>query len=165
MRLPTDAIQITLTAPPPPRSAQSLDDVTLEATVRTSAARCPRSPALALETFLVSLPFLKIWFYTGYYSTNDGAHAEFSFAPLGTSNTKPSNRWAVTPTSTDDSSGSTTSIGIFPHRLWPGRYEQIFRHRRNGLHGINVGGSFPIDHQLNKLSVPVRIHFFFLERR
>jgi hypothetical protein len=38
--------------------------------------------AAALETFLTSLPFPEIWFYTGYYSTNDGAHAEFSFAPL-----------------------------------------------------------------------------------
>lgn len=51
---------------------------------RTSAFDIPdyAAAATSLETFLASLPFPEIWFYTGYYSSNDGAHAEFSFAPL-----------------------------------------------------------------------------------
>ena len=35
-----------------------------------------------LETYLSLLPFPEIWFYTGYFSDDDGNNAEFSFAPL-----------------------------------------------------------------------------------
>jgi len=38
--------------------------------------------AESLETDLSLLPFLEIWFYTGYCSDDDGNNAEFSFAPL-----------------------------------------------------------------------------------
>jgi hypothetical protein len=35
-----------------------------------------------LSEYCGSLPFPEVWFYTGYYSDNDGNNAEFSFAPL-----------------------------------------------------------------------------------
>lgn len=38
--------------------------------------------ASSLSSYLNSLPFPEIWFYTGYCSDNDGNNAEFSFAPL-----------------------------------------------------------------------------------
>jgi hypothetical protein len=40
------------------------------------------SAAESLETFLKLLPFPEIWFYTGYFSDDDGNNAEFSLAPL-----------------------------------------------------------------------------------
>lgn len=41
-----------------------------------------RSAAVELESFLTAVPFPEVWFYTGYYSDDDGNRAEFSFAPL-----------------------------------------------------------------------------------
>lgn len=35
-----------------------------------------------LVSFLAEIPFPEVWFYTGYYSDDDGSRAEFSFAPL-----------------------------------------------------------------------------------
>ena len=35
-----------------------------------------------LEGFLIDVPFREVWFYTGYYSDDDGNNAEFSFSPL-----------------------------------------------------------------------------------
>lgn len=35
-----------------------------------------------LDTYCASQPFPEIWFYTGYFSDEDGSNAEFSFAPL-----------------------------------------------------------------------------------
>lgn len=35
-----------------------------------------------LASFLADLPFPEVWFYTGYYSDDDGNNAEFSFVPL-----------------------------------------------------------------------------------
>ncbi len=35
-----------------------------------------------LEGFIVSSPFMEIWFYTGYYSSLDGNDAEYNFCPL-----------------------------------------------------------------------------------
>jgi hypothetical protein len=35
-----------------------------------------------LEGFLTAVPFPEVWFYTGYYSDDDGNNAEFSFSPL-----------------------------------------------------------------------------------
>lgn len=41
-----------------------------------------RSAAAELESFFTEVPFPEVWFYTGYYSDDDGNRAEFSFAPL-----------------------------------------------------------------------------------
>ncbi len=41
-----------------------------------------REAARSLASWLATLPFPEIWFYTGYCSDNDGNNAEFSFAPL-----------------------------------------------------------------------------------
>jgi hypothetical protein len=35
-----------------------------------------------LKDFLADVPFPEVWFYTGYYSDDDGNRAEFSFAPF-----------------------------------------------------------------------------------
>jgi hypothetical protein len=35
-----------------------------------------------ISEYCSGLPFPEIWFYTGYYSDNDGSNAEFSFSPL-----------------------------------------------------------------------------------
>ena len=40
----------------------------------------------SLEHFIDSAPFPEIWFYTGYYSDEDGSNAEFSFSPLKVTN-------------------------------------------------------------------------------
>jgi hypothetical protein len=40
------------------------------------------SAATELEPFLAEAPFPEVWFYTGYFSDDDGNNAEFSFAPL-----------------------------------------------------------------------------------
>jgi hypothetical protein len=37
-----------------------------------------------IAPLLQQSPFAEIWFYTGYYSDNDGNNAEFSFAPMKT---------------------------------------------------------------------------------
>lgn len=36
----------------------------------------------ALQLFIESTPFPEVWFYTGYYSDNDGNNAEFSLSPI-----------------------------------------------------------------------------------
>lgn len=36
----------------------------------------------SLQSFLDLVVFPEVWFYTGYYSDNDGNNAEFSFSPL-----------------------------------------------------------------------------------
>lgn len=41
-----------------------------------------QTSASELYEYFESLPFPEIWFYTGYYSDNDGNNAEFSFSPL-----------------------------------------------------------------------------------
>ncbi len=38
-----------------------------------------------LQAFLDKVPFKEVWFYTGYYSDNDGNNAEYSFLPLKSS--------------------------------------------------------------------------------
>lgn len=40
------------------------------------------SAAIELEPYLTDVPFPEVWFYTGYYSDDDGNNAEFSFSPL-----------------------------------------------------------------------------------
>jgi|TARA_R110002060_G_scaffold78330_1_gene91305 hypothetical protein len=35
-----------------------------------------------ISEYCSGLPFPEVWFYTGYYSDNDGSNAEFSFSPL-----------------------------------------------------------------------------------
>ena len=35
-----------------------------------------------LSAYCATQPFPEIWFYTGYFSDDDGNNAEFSFAPL-----------------------------------------------------------------------------------
>lgn len=51
---------------------------------RTSAFDIPdyRSAAEKLRSYLETVPFPEIWFYTGFCSDDDGSNAEFSFAPL-----------------------------------------------------------------------------------
>lgn len=41
-----------------------------------------RIAAETLEDSLLGVPFPEVWFYTGYYSDDDGSQAEFSFAPF-----------------------------------------------------------------------------------
>ncbi len=35
-----------------------------------------------LQPFMSSIPFPEVWFYTGYYSDNDGNNAEYCFSPI-----------------------------------------------------------------------------------
>lgn len=47
-----------------------------------------RIAAGALANYFEGIPFREIWFYTGYYSDDDGNNAEFSFAPLKVTTTQ-----------------------------------------------------------------------------
>lgn len=36
----------------------------------------------SLREYLKNIPFSEVWFYTGYFSDDDGNNSEFSFGPL-----------------------------------------------------------------------------------
>lgn len=55
---------------------------------RTSAYDLPDyyNAVKELSLFIETLPFSEIWFYTGFYSDNDGNNADFMFSPIKTTN-------------------------------------------------------------------------------